>query len=67
MKKQLKAIYDSSLESATSTSLELKKKYFFSKSDSNYDYNKKRDSKQQNYWGFQKDSSSKYQKESNRY
>ena len=29
MKKQLKAIYDSSLESATSTSLELKKKYFF--------------------------------------
>ena len=29
MKKQLKAIYDSSLESAKSTSLELKKKYFF--------------------------------------
>ena len=48
MKKQLKAIYDSSLESAKSTSLELKK-YFFSKSDSNYDYNKKRDFKQQNY------------------
>ena len=29
MKKQLKAIYDSSLESAKSASLELKKKYFF--------------------------------------
>ena len=45
--------------------LELNK--FFSKSDGNYDYNKKRDFKQQNYSGYQKDSSSKYQKESNCY
>ena len=45
MKKQLKAIYDSSFESTTSTS-GIKEKglgFFFSKSDGNYDYNQKKD------------------------
>ena len=41
MKKQLKAIYDSSSESATLTS-GIKEDIFFAKSDSNYDHNKKR-------------------------
>ena len=65
-KKQLKVIYDGSFESATSTS-GIKEGVFFSKSDSNYYYNKKRDFMQQNYWGYQKNRSGKYQKESNRY
>ena len=41
MKKQLKAIYDSSFEWATSTS-GIKEEVFFSKSEGNYDCNKKR-------------------------
>ena len=45
MKKQLKAIYDSSFESRTSTSGVKEKVFFFfsSKSDGNYDFNKKKD------------------------
>ena len=46
MKKQFNVIYDSSFESATSTSGI--KKAFFSKSDGNYYCNKKRDFKEQN-------------------
>ena len=65
MKKQFNVIYDSSFESATSTSGI--KKVFFSKSDGNYYCNKKRDFKQQNSWGHQRDRSGKYQKESNCY
>ena len=66
MKKQVKAICDSSFESATPTS-GIQEGVFSSKSDGNYHYNKKRAFKQQNYQGYQKDSSSKYQKESNCY
>ena len=62
MNKQFNVIYDSSFESATSKSGI--KEVFFSKSDGNY-YNKKRDFKQQNSWGHQRDRSGKYQKESN--
>ena len=65
MEKQLKVIYDRSFESSTSTSGI--KEVFFSKSDSNYFYDKKRDFKQQNYWGHQRDRSGQYQKESNCY
>ena len=45
MKKQLKAIYNSSFESRTSTSGIKEKVFFFfpSKSDGNYDFNKKKD------------------------
>ena len=58
MKKQLKAIYDSSFESEHQHLERIKEEVFFPKSDGNYDYNKKRHFKQQNYQGYQKDSSS---------
>ena len=63
MNKQFNVIHDSSFESATFGIKEV----FSSKSDGNYNYNKKRDFKQQNSWGHQRDRSGKYQKESNCY
>ena len=49
MKKQLKAIYDSSFESEHQHLKRINEEVFFPKSDGNYDYNKKRHFKQQNY------------------
>ena len=67
MKKQLKAIYDSSFDSTSTQTTGIEEEVFYSKSDGKNDYNKKREFKQQNYRRYRKDNGNRYQKDSNRY